>query len=153
MWKIPDRVLVRNIFHKNVIGNDKISEILNDSGSGGGGFSELSDSDAYEVNSPLSNSSEEEEVFQSEPDRGRKRTRRAIPKRANTDFQFGWKEETQTVQKPAFSRLQGKNRNFHVTQDSSTWDMFKIFFSSDMFKLIQKETKRYTRASQKLSGM
>jgi len=52
---------------------------LNDSDSDGGSFSELSDSDTCEINSPFSSNSEEEEVFQSEPDRGRNRTRRAIP--------------------------------------------------------------------------
>ena len=73
---------------KMFIGTDKISEILNDSDSDVN-CSELSDSDMCEVNPPISNSSssssEEEEVVQPEPDRGRKRTRRAIPKRANTD--------------------------------------------------------------------
>ena len=74
------------------IGTDKISEILNDSDSDVGSCSELSDSDMCEVNSPISSSSsssEEEEVVQPEPDRGRKRTRRAIQKHANTDFGFG----------------------------------------------------------------
>jgi len=61
IWKIPDRVLVQNIFHKNVIRTDKISEILNDSDSDGGSFSELSDSDTCKVNSPFSSRSEEEE--------------------------------------------------------------------------------------------
>jgi hypothetical protein len=140
MWKIPDRVLVHNTFHKKFIGTDKVSEILNDSDSDGGSFSELSDSDTCELNSPFSSSSKEEEVFQSEPDRGRKRTRRAIPKRANTDLNLGCKEQTQTVQKPAFSRVPGINKVFHITQDSSPWDIFEIFFSPGMFKLIQKET-------------
>jgi len=63
IWKIPDRVLVQNIFHKNFIGTDKMSEILNDSDSDVGSFSELCDSDTCEVNSPFSNSSVEEEVF------------------------------------------------------------------------------------------
>jgi hypothetical protein len=79
---------------KMFIGTDKISEILNDSDSDVGSCSELLDSNMCEVNSPISNSSsiEEEEVVQPEPDRGRKRTRRAIPRRANTDFEFGWNE-------------------------------------------------------------
>jgi len=38
-----------------------------------------------------------------------------MPKRANTDFEFGWKEETQLVQKPSFSILPGINKNFHIT--------------------------------------
>ena len=82
---------------KTFIGTDKISEILNDSDSDVGSCSELSDSDMCEVNPPISNSSEEEEVevVQPEHDRSRKRTRRAIPKRANTDFEFGWKEQFQ----------------------------------------------------------
>jgi hypothetical protein len=143
IWKILDRVLVQNILHKNFIGTDKISEILNDSDSDGGSFSELSDSDTCKVNSPFTSSSEEDQVFQSEPDRGRKRTHKALPKRANSDFELGWKEQTQTVQKPAFSRVLGINKSFHVTRDSSVWDMFEIFFSPEMFKLIQKETNRY----------
>ena len=84
------------------IGNDRISEIVNDSGSDGGNFSELSDSDTCKVHSPFSSSSisssEDEEIVQPEPDRGRKKTRRAIPKRADTDFELGWKEQIQMVQ-------------------------------------------------------
>jgi len=53
------------------------------------------------VNSPFSSSSssssKQEEVLQSEPDTDRKRTCRALPKRANTDFELGWKEQTQAV--------------------------------------------------------
>jgi hypothetical protein len=52
-----------------------------------------------EVNSP--SSIEEEEVVQPEPDRGWKRTRRAIPKRANTDFEFGWSTVTPRPRMPA----------------------------------------------------
>ena len=81
-----------NTSKKMFIGTDKISEILNDSDSDVGSCSELSDSDMCEVNSPISSSSsssEEEEVVQPEPDRGRKRTRRAIQKHTNTDFGFG----------------------------------------------------------------
>jgi hypothetical protein len=114
---------------------------MNDSDSDGGSFSELSYSDTCKVNSPFS-SSEEEEGFQPEPDRGTKRICRALPKRANTDFELGWKEQIQTVQKPEFSGIPGVNKNFQITQDSSPWDIFEIFFSPEMFKLIQ-ETKRY----------
>jgi len=125
----PGPSLVRNIRHKNFIGIDKISEILNDSDSDGGSISELSDSDTCEVTSPFSSCSEEEEVFQSELGRGGNRTCTAIPKRANTDFELVWKEQTQTVQTPALSRVPGINKNFHITQDSSPWDIFEIFFS------------------------
>ena len=123
IWKIPDRVLVQNIFHKNVIRTDKISEILNDSDSDGGSFSELSDSDTCKVNSPFSSSSsssssKEEEVFQPEPARGMKRICRALPKCTNTNFELGWKEQIQTVQKPAFSGVPGINKNFEITQHS-----------------------------------
>ena len=115
----------------------KISETVNDSDSEGGSFGELSDSDTCKVNSPFSSSScEEEEVVQPETGRGRKRTRRALPKRANTDFELGWKEQIHTVQKPAFSRVPGINKNFPITQDSSPWDILEIFFSPEMFKLI-----------------
>jgi hypothetical protein len=56
------------------IRNDKISEILNDSDSDGGNFTELSD-DTCKINSPFSSSnsssrSEEQEAFQPEPGRG-----------------------------------------------------------------------------------
>jgi len=130
------------------IRTDKISEIVNDSDSDGGSFSELSDSDTCKVNSPFSSSSsssEEEEVSQPEPDRGTKRIRRAILKRANTDFELGWKGKIQTVQKPAFSGVPGINKNFHITQDSSPWDIFEILFSPEMFKLIQKETNQHAK--------
>jgi hypothetical protein len=118
---------------------------LNDSGSGVGSCRELSDSDICEVNSPISNSSEEEEVVQPETDRCRKRTCRAILKRTNTNFEFGWKEQIQTVQKPAFSGVPGINKNYCITQDSSPWDIFEIFFSPEIFKLIQKETNQYAK--------
>jgi len=80
-----------NTSQKMFIGTDEISKILNDSDSDVGTCSELSDSDMCKVNSPISNSSssKDEEVVQPEPDRGRKRTRRAILKCANTDFEFG----------------------------------------------------------------
>jgi len=47
------------------------------------------------------------------------------------------------VQKPAFSRVPGINKNFHITQDSSPWDIFEIFFSPVMLKLMHKEANRY----------
>jgi len=80
--------------------SDTISEIVNDSDSDGGNFSELSDSDTGKIRSPFSSSSssEDEEIVQPEPDRGRKKTRRALPKRADTDFELGWKEQIQMVQ-------------------------------------------------------
>jgi len=84
------------------IGNDRISEIVNDLDSDGGNFSELSDSDTCKVHSPFSSSSssssKDEEIVQPEPDRGRKKTRRALPKRADIDFELGWKEQIQMVQ-------------------------------------------------------
>ena len=85
------------------IGNDRISEIVNDSGSDGGNFSELSDSDTCKVHSPFSSSSsisssEDEKIVQPEPDRGRKKTRGAIPKQADKDFELEWKEQIQVVQ-------------------------------------------------------
>jgi hypothetical protein len=125
-----------NTSQKVFIGTD---EIVNDSDSDGGSFSALSDSDTCKVNSPFS-SSEEEEVFQPEPDRGTKSIRRALPKCANTDFELRWKEQIQTVQKPEFSGIPGINKNFQITQDSSPWDIFEIFFSPEIFELIQKET-------------
>jgi len=132
------------------IGTDKISEIVNDSDSDGGSFRELSDSDTCKVSSSFggnSNSSEEEEeeVVQPERDRGTKRKRRTLLIRAKTDFELGWKEKIQTVQKPAFSGVPGINKNFEITQDSSPLDIFEIFFSPEMFKHIHKETNRYAR--------
>ena len=73
-----------NNTQKMFIGTDKINEIVIDSNSDGGSFSELSDSDMCKVNSPFSSSSsscEEEEVVQPETSRGKKRTRRALPNR------------------------------------------------------------------------
>jgi hypothetical protein len=78
-----------NTSQKMFIGTDKISEIVNDSDSDGGSFSELSDSDMCKVSTPFGDSSsEEEEVVQPEPDRGTKRKRRTLPKLANTDFKL-----------------------------------------------------------------
>ena len=95
-----------NTLRKMFIGNDMICEIVNDSDSDGGNFSDLSDSDTRKVHSPFSSSSssrsssssEDEEIVLPEPDIGRKKTRRALPKRANTDFELGWKEQIQMVQ-------------------------------------------------------
>jgi hypothetical protein len=88
---------------KIFIGNDTISEIVNDPDSDGGNFSELSESETCKVHSPFSSSSsssssEEEEIVQPQPDRGRKKTHRALPKPADIDFELGWKEKFQTVQ-------------------------------------------------------
>ena len=90
-----------NTSQKMIIGNDTISEIVNDSVSDGGNFSELSDSNARKVHSPFSRSSsrsEDEEIVKPEPDKGRKKTRRALPKWADTDFELGWKEQIHMVQ-------------------------------------------------------
>jgi hypothetical protein len=141
------RSRAENTLKKMFIGIDKISETVNDSDSGGGSCSELSDSDTCEVHSLFTSSSssnsKEEEVVQPEPDRGRKRTCRALPKHTNSDFELGWKEEIETVQEPAFSGVPGINKNFRITEDSSPWDIFEIFFSTEMFELIQKETNQY----------
>jgi hypothetical protein len=91
-----------NTSQKIFIGNDTISEIVNDLDSGGGNFSEFSDGDTFKVHSPFSSSSssssEEEEIVQAEPDRGRKKTHRALPEWADTNFELLWKEEIQMIQ-------------------------------------------------------
>jgi hypothetical protein len=147
MEKPGPSVSSKNTSQRTFIGSDKISEIVNDSDSDGGNFSELCDSDTCEVNVPFSSSnssnSEEEEFIQPEPQRGRKRTRRPLRKRANTDFELQWKDQIQIVQKPAFSSVPGINKNSNITEDSSPCDIFEIFFSPEMFRLIQKETNRY----------
>jgi len=51
-----------NTSQKMFIGTDKISETVNDLDSDGGSFSELSDSDTCEVDSPFNSSSEEEKL-------------------------------------------------------------------------------------------
>ena len=143
-WKILDWVLLVKILHKKCL-----SELINKWNyewicPDGGSFSELSDSNMCKVNSPFSSSSsEEEEVVQPEPDRGTKRTRRTLPKHTNKDSELEWKEQIQTVQTPAFSGVPGINKNLHINQDSSPWDVFEIFFSLEVFQLIQKETNRY----------
>jgi hypothetical protein len=101
---------------------DKISEIVNDLVSDGGSYSELSDSNTSKVNSAFSRSSssnEEEEVVQPEHGRGRNRTHRGTPKCTNTDFELGWNEQIQMIQKPAFFGVPGVKKNFQITQDSS----------------------------------
>jgi len=97
------------------------------------------------VSSPFGSSSEEEEVVQPETDQGTKRKHRTLPKCANTDFDLGWKEKIQAVQKPAFSGLPAINTNFQITQDSSPLDTFEILFSPEMFKRTHKETNRYAK--------
>ena len=113
----------KTLLKKKYIGTDKISEIVNDSDSDGGNFTELSNSNTCIADSPFSSSSssssEEEEIVQPEPDRGRKRIRRALPKRVNTDFDLGWKEKIQVVQKPAFFGVPGINKNFNITRQLS----------------------------------
>jgi hypothetical protein len=126
MEKPGQSVSSKNTSQRMFIGSDKISEIVNDSDLDGGNFS---DSDTCEVNSPFRSSSnssnnEEEEVIQPKPDRGRKRTHRALTKHADTDFELRWKEQIQMVQKPAFCSVPGINRSFNITEDSSPWDMY-----------------------------
>ena len=101
MEKPGPSVSSENTSQKMIIGNDTISEIVNDSVSDGGNFSELSDSDSCKVHSPFSSSSsssEDEAIVQPEPDKGRKKTCRALPKWADTDFELGWKEQIHMVQ-------------------------------------------------------
>jgi len=145
MDKPGPRFSSENTSPKTFIRTDNIREIVNDFDSDDGSFSELSDSDTCKVMSPFSSSSstsnrKEEEVVQPKPDRGTKRICRALPKRANKDSDLGWKEHIQKAQKPAFSGAPGIKKNFQITQDSSHWDIYEIFFSPEMFKLIQKET-------------
>jgi hypothetical protein len=144
-----------NTSQKMFIGNCTVSEIVNHSDSDGGNVSELSEFDTCKVHPPFSSSSSssgshEEEVFNPEPDRDRKRTRRAPPKRADADFELGWKEKIQKVQKPAFG-VPGINKKFNITQNSSPMDIFEIFFSSEVFKLmgLQNKGNRYSDFQQK----
>jgi hypothetical protein len=110
---------------------------VNDSDTYDYSFSELSNSETYEANSPFGSSSseeaEEEEIVQRKPDRGRKRTCRAIPKCTNTALELGWIETIRKIQKPAFSGVPGINKNYQITQDSSPLDIFEIFFCTDLF--------------------
>jgi hypothetical protein len=53
------------------------------------------------------------------------------------------------VQKTAFCGVPGINKNLQITQDSSPWDIFEVFFSPELFKLIQKETNRLCKAANK----
>ena len=84
---------------ENVIGTDKIGEIMND---------ELSVHDTCEIKFSVS-SEEELVVVQPEPDIERNRTRRAIRKCANRDFGSGWKEKIEQIQKPTFFGVPGIN--------------------------------------------
>jgi hypothetical protein len=125
------------------IGTDKTSEIVNDSDSDGGSYSEFSDSNTSKVNSPFSRSSsnnEEKEVVQPEHGRGRNRTHRATPKCTNTYFELGWNKQIQTIQKPAFYGVLGIKKNFHITQESSPWDISEYSSAQKCSKLLQKET-------------
>jgi hypothetical protein len=93
---------------------------------------------------PPFNSSHEEEGFKPEPDRGRKRKRRAPPKQADADFELGWKEKIHKVQKPAFSDVPGINTNVNIPQNSYPMDIFEICFSPEVFILMLEETNQYT---------
>jgi hypothetical protein len=110
-----------NTLQEMFIRNDTISEIVDDSDSEGGNFSGLSDSDMCKVHPPFSSSSSsnEEEVFNPEPDRGRKRTHKAPPKQADAAFELGWKDKIKKVKKPAFSGVLGINKNFNITKQLS----------------------------------
>jgi hypothetical protein len=121
------------------IRTDKISETVYDLDSDGGSFSELSDSDMGKVSSSFSNSSKEEEVVQPDPERT-EREHAGLFLNVHIDFELGWQDQIQTVQKPAFFRVPSINKYFHITQNGSPWDIFEIFFSPKMFKLTQKET-------------
>jgi len=125
MEKLRPSFTSENTSQKMFIGTDKISETVNDMDSEGGSFSELSDSNMCKANSPFCccSSSKEEGVVQPQPDRSSNRTCWTLPKHANTNFELGCKEQIQTVQKPAFSGIPGINKNFHITQDSSPWDI------------------------------
>ena len=83
---------------------------------------------------------EEKGTVQSEPERARHRSGRAIPKCSYTNFESGWEEQIQKIQKPAFSGVTWTNKNFPVTQDSSPLYAFAVFFSTELFKHIQNET-------------
>jgi hypothetical protein len=48
-------------------------------------------------------------------------------------LELGWIEDIGKIQKPAFSGVQGINKNYQITQDSSPLDIFEIFFSTDLF--------------------
>ena len=103
MEKRGQSVSSESTSQKMFIGNDTVIENVNDSDSNVGNFRELSDSDTCKVHSPFSSSSsnsssKEEEIVQPEPDRGRKKTCRALPKQADTAFELGWKEQIQMAQ-------------------------------------------------------
>lgn len=106
---------------------------MNDTDSDGGSFSQLSDCDMCKLNSPISSSRGKERNC---PVRSRQTTGRAIPKCAYTDFESGWEEQIQNIQKPAISGVTWINKNFPVTQDSCPLDTFEIFFSTELFKHI-----------------
>ena len=94
---------------------------MNDSDSDGGSFSELSDSDMCKVNSPFSSSSsEEEEVLQSGPDRGR--TEHAGPfLNVPIKILLEWKEKTQDGSETCLLQ--------------STRDKYKFPYNSRQFSL------------------
>jgi len=83
-WKVPGpRSGSKNTSQQMFFETDKIIETVNDLDSDGSSFSLLSNSNTCNVNSPFSSSSissEEGEVVQPEPERGRKKTHRALPK-------------------------------------------------------------------------
>jgi hypothetical protein len=109
---------------------------VNDSDSDDGSFSELSNSETYEANSPFSSSSSEEaeeETLQPEPDTVRKRTHRAIPKCANTDLELGWIENIGKIQKPAFSRVPGINKNYQKLKTALPWTYLKYSSAQTCF--------------------
>jgi hypothetical protein len=48
-------------------------------------------------------------------------------KQGDADFELGWKEKIQKVQKPAFSSTPGINKNCNKTQNTLPWIYLSIF--------------------------
>jgi hypothetical protein len=60
--------------------------------------------------------------------------------RQATDSDLRWRENTATVNRPAFSGLPGLNPNIDISEDSSPLDFFRCFFDNEILTVIQKET-------------
>jgi hypothetical protein len=142
-----DLVLVNKILHKKkCILTDKISKTMNDTDSDGGSFSELWHVWTKFANQLQQQQAEEEKgTVQSEPERGRQRSGRAIPNCSYTDLGSRCEEQIQKIQKLAFSGVTWTNKNFPVTKDSSPLDAIAKFFSTELFKHIQNETNWYAK--------
>jgi hypothetical protein len=61
---------------------------------------------------------------------------------------LGWTLDIDATNKPEFCGHPGPNQNLDISADSSSLDVFSLFFTPEIFSVIHTETNRY--ASQQI---